>query len=66
MCETSDIPAFLSTNTATEALENINVIREKFDKIVDGGPKNIKAIYLKATNQVSLPIYINKGKFCFT
>jgi hypothetical protein len=51
----------MSSHTVSEAIENINTIRDKFSSIVDGGTKNIKAIYLKTTNKTSLPIYINKG-----
>lgn len=58
-----DIHAFLSTHTIEQALDNINTIRNKLNECIHGGSDNIKAIYLKLHNSLSIPIYINNDSF---
>ena len=55
----SDIDAFLSTHTYSEALANINAIKAELFKHLPGGEQNIKAIYLKSTNSPAVPIYVD-------
>jgi hypothetical protein len=54
-----DVHAFLSTHTIEQAINNINTIRSKLNECIHGGSDNIKAIYLKLHNSISIPIYLN-------
>lgn len=59
MClQFSDINAFLSSHTVEEAVENLEQIKSELFKHVPGGVSNIKAMFLKATNTVAVPLYI--------
>lgn len=54
-----DIPAFLNTHTVEQAVKNIECIRAKLTEVLAGGDANIKTIYLKLKNSISIPIYIS-------
>lgn len=58
----SDIAAFLTTHNVEQAIENVNAIRSKVIELLPGGEKLIKTIYLKSTDSISVPIYMNKSK----
>ena len=53
----SDINTFLSTHKVEQALANIEAVRTELVKHLPGGESNIKAIYLKSTDMLAMPIY---------
>lgn len=55
----SDINAFLSTHTPKQAIENINAIKKVLVENLPGGEANINSIYIKSTNQLSVPVFMN-------
>lgn len=54
-----DINAFLSSHSVQQALENINAIKAELFKHLPGGEQNVKSIYLKSTNTLAVPIYVD-------
>ncbi len=52
-----DINTFLSTHTVEQAIDNINTVKSELIKHLPGGEANIKSIYLKSTDTISIPVY---------
>jgi len=53
-----DIKAFSSTHSVTQILENLSAIKKTLAAHLPGGEANIKAMYVKATNTVAVPIFV--------
>ena len=52
---------FLTTHTVEQAVENLNAVKAELIKNLPGGESNIKAMFIKSTNQVAIPIYLNNS-----
>jgi hypothetical protein len=57
----SEVQAFSTEHSVKQAIENIDCIRSKLKEVLPGGEKLIKGIYLKSTDSISIPIFINMG-----
>lgn len=58
----SDVNTFLSTHTAKQACQNIAVVKAELIKNLPGGQENIKSIYIKSTDKVAVPIFMNTSE----
>jgi len=56
-----DIKAFLSTHSVSQILENLSAIKRVLAETLPGGEANIKSMYLKATNALAVPIYVDQS-----
>jgi len=54
-----DINTFLSTHTVEQALANISAVKAELIKHLPGGEANIKSMYLKSTDLLSVPVYLD-------
>ncbi len=51
--------AFLSTHTVDQAISNIEAIKSTLCKHLPGGLSNIKSMYLKSTDSIAVPIFVD-------
>ncbi len=58
----SDVNTFLSTHSVKQACENINAVKSNVIKNLPGGEANIKSVYLKATDEMAVPIFLDDVK----
>jgi ribosome biogenesis protein UTP30 len=54
-----DVNTFLSTHTPKQVCQNIAAVKSELIKQLPGGEGNIKSIYLKSTDRLAVPIYVN-------
>ena len=50
----------MSTHTVKQAMENIEAIKKVLIENLPGGEENIKSMFIKSTDQLSVPIFMNK------
>ncbi len=49
----------MSSHTAKQACQNIAAVKAELIKHLPGGEGNIKSIYIKSTDKLGVPIYVN-------